>query len=195
IVIEAASGHDLHALRRIVTSNDSQPPDRFLIVDDFMATAVPIVGPQGFQELVLSAGFRSLLTVQADAGVPGIGLGFWSKEPKAFAPRDVPIARRVADHVAVAVSHEQLARAAKSVAEVQARAERLETRARSISSDISPQAGPKRVVGHSPEWLDMLKQAIQVAATETTGLLTPDSRTRNTANDPPIPPDSPPPHR
>src|SRR5262249_56320472 len=35
IVIEAASGHDPHRLRRIVTSNDSQPPDRFLIVDDF----------------------------------------------------------------------------------------------------------------------------------------------------------------
>src|SRR5262245_35881137 len=174
VLIEAASGDHLPELRRIVKPNGSHPPGRFLMVDDFATTVVPIVEPQEFQELVLAAGFRSLLTVQADAGAQEIGLGFWSKKPFGFALCDVPVARRIADHVALAVSHEQLATAARSVAEAQACAERLESRVRSLTSGLARQARPGRIVGHSAARLDVLKKATQVAATETTVLLTPD---------------------
>src|SRR5262249_29469887 len=125
ILIEAASGDDFHGLRRIVKPGASHPPERFVIVDDFAVKSVPVVEPENFQQFVLSAGFGSLLTVQAEAGPQDVGLGFWSKKPSAFTVRDVAVARRIADHITVAVSHEQLAAAARSVAEAHARAERL----------------------------------------------------------------------
>jgi transcriptional regulator with GAF, ATPase, and Fis domain len=177
ILIEAASGDDLPELRRIVKPGRSHPPERFLIVDNFAITSVPVLEPSGFQEIVLAAGFRSLLTVQASAGTQEVGLGFWSKKPSAFALRDVPVARRITDHVTLAVSHEQLATAARSIAEAHARAERLESRLQTLTSDLARQPGPWRVVGHSEEWLDVLRKATQVAATETTVLLSGESGT------------------
>jgi transcriptional regulator with GAF, ATPase, and Fis domain len=177
ILIEAASGSDLPELRRIVKPGRSHPPERFLIVDDFAISSVPVIEPPGFQEIVLAAGFRSLLTVQASAGAQEIGVGFWSKKPSAFALTDVPVARRIADHVTLAVSHEQLATAARAVAEAQARAERLESRVHALTSELTRQPGPWRVVGHSEEWLDVLRKATQVAATDTTVLLSGESGT------------------
>jgi transcriptional regulator with GAF, ATPase, and Fis domain len=177
ILIEAASGDDLHGLRRIVKPGRSHPPERFLILDDFAVKSIPVIEPQGFQQLVLQAGFRSLLTVQASARDQEIGLGFWSKKPSAFTLSDVPIARRIADHVTLAVSHEQLATAAKSTAEAHARAERLERRVNALASELEQQPGRGRVIGHSESWLDVLKRATQVAATETTVLLTGESGT------------------
>jgi transcriptional regulator with PAS, ATPase and Fis domain len=106
-----------------------------------------------------------------------MGLGFWSKRPHAFGPRDVPIARRIADHVALAVSHEQLAEAARQVAEAHTRADRLESRVQSLVEELESRTGHARIVGQSPEWLDTLKKAAQVAETETTVLLTGESGT------------------
>src|SRR5262249_40920767 len=88
-----------------------------------------------------------------------------------FTLSDVPIARRIADHITLAVSHEQLATAAKSFAEAHARAERLESRVNARVSEVWRQPGRGRVVGHSESWLDVLKKATQVASTETTVLL------------------------
>src|SRR5262245_52891825 len=177
ILVEAASGDDLPELRRIVKPGRSHPPERFLIVDDFAITTVPVIEPEGFQQIVLAAGFRSLLTVQASAGAQEVGLGFWSKKPSAFTQRDVGVARRIADHVTLAVSHEQLATAARSVAEAQARAERLESRVHALTSELTRQSGPGRVIGHSEAWLEVLRKATQVAATDTTVLLTGESGT------------------
>jgi transcriptional regulator with PAS, ATPase and Fis domain len=177
IVIEAASGDDFHGLKRIVKPGASHPPERFVIVDDFAVKSVPVVEPDNFQAIVLSAGFRSLLTVQAEAGPQDIGLGFWSRRPSAFTPRDVPVARCIADYITVAVSHERLAAAARSIAEAQARAERLESRLEAFSSELARQSNRPRVVGHSAAWLEMLRQATQVAATDTTVLLSGESGT------------------
>src|SRR5262245_5114659 len=177
VVFEATSGDDLRELRRIRKPSGFHVRDGFLIVDDFAVTATPIVEPQALQGFALSAGLRSLLAVRADAGAKEIALWFWSKTPKGFATRDLPIARRIADHVALAVSHEQLATAARSVAETQARAGKVAARVRSLTLDIPHHAKAPRVVGHSPEWLDVLQQAMQVAPTEATVLLTGESGT------------------
>ena len=106
-----------------------------------------------------------------------MGLGFWSKRPQAFEPRDVAVARRIADHVALAVSHEQLAEAARQVAEARARAERLESRVQTLAEELELKAGHGRAVGQSPEWLEVLKKATQVATTDTTVLLSGESGT------------------
>ena len=56
-------------------------------------------------------------------------LHFWSKRVARFDARPTsPIARHIAVHVALAVSHEQLAEAARRAAAARARAERLEAR-------------------------------------------------------------------
>jgi two-component system NtrC family response regulator len=77
--------------------------------------------------------------------------------------------------VALAVSHEQLAEAARQVAEAKARAERLEARVLSLTAELDSRRG--RVLGESPEWQLVLKHAAQVAETGTTVLLSGESGT------------------
>jgi len=175
ILIEAASTDEFRGLSRIVKSDDPRPDHGFIIIDDFTTAAMPVCEPHDLQQRVLAAGFRSLLVVMTRARQQAMGIGFWAKRPFAFGARDVPIARRIADHVALAVSHEQLAEAARLVAEAQARAERLESRVQSLVQELESKTGHVRVVGESPEWHDVLKQATQVSETETTVLLTGES--------------------
>jgi transcriptional regulator with PAS, ATPase and Fis domain len=102
---------------------------------------------------------------------------FWSTRPRAFEPRHVPVARRIADHVAVCVSHEQLSQVAREAAEARLRADRLEVRVKSLSDELAARSGHGRVVGTSPEWQAVLRAATQVAATDTTVLLAGESGT------------------
>jgi transcriptional regulator with GAF, ATPase, and Fis domain len=177
ILIEVASSDAFPGLARMIKSSDTKPKDGFIIIDDFTTATLPIVEPVDLRERIIAAGYRSLLVVLARARDQEMGLGFWSKRPQAFGPRDVPVARRIADHVALAVSHEQLAEAARQVAEAHTRAERLESRVQSLVEELESKSGHARVVGESPEWLDSLKKAAQVAETETTVLLTGESGT------------------
>jgi len=177
IVIEVASSDEFPGLTRLVKADKARPKDGYIVIDDFTTATLPIVEPADLRERIVAAGYRSLLTVLTRARDQEMGLGFWSKRPHAFGPRDVPIARRIADHVALAVSHEQLAEAARQVAEAHTRADRLESRVQSLVEELESRTGHARVVGQSPEWLDTLKKAAQVAETETTVLLTGESGT------------------
>jgi transcriptional regulator with GAF, ATPase, and Fis domain len=177
ILIEVASSDEFPEIARLVKTDDSRPKDGFVLIDDFTTARLPIVEPADVRERIVAAGYRSFLAVLTHAGDQEMGLGFWSKTLRAFAPADVPVARRLADHVALAVSHEQLAAAARQVAEAHARAERLESRVQSLVEELESKTGHARVVGQSPEWLDTLKKATQVSETETTVLLTGESGT------------------
>jgi transcriptional regulator with GAF, ATPase, and Fis domain len=177
IVFEAASTNEFPDLTRLVKARGSMPDEGFIIIDDFRTATLPIAEPADLRERLLSAGYRSLLTVLTRARDQVMGLGFWSKRPQAFERRDVAVARRIADHVALAVSHEQLAEAARHVAEAQARAERLESRVQTLAEELELKAGHGRIVGQSAEWMDVLKKATQVAETETTVLLSGESGT------------------
>ena len=177
ILIEVASSDWFPDVARLIRTNDPKPKDGFIVVDDFTTATLPIVEPADLRERIVSAGYRSFLAVLTRAGDQEMGLGFWSKRPHAFGTEDVPVARRIADHVALAVSHEQLADAARQMAEAHAHAERLESRVQSLVDELESKTGHVRVVGHSPEWIDTLKKATQVAETETTVLLTGESGT------------------
>ncbi|HEX9367062.1 MAG TPA: sigma 54-interacting transcriptional regulator [Vicinamibacterales bacterium] len=177
ILIEVASGDGFPDVARLIKTNDSKPKDGYIIIDDFTTATLPIVEPADLRERIVSAGYRSFLAVLTRARDQEMGLGFWSKRPDAFGPQDVPVARRIADHVALAVSHEQLADAARQTAEAQARAERLESRVQSLVDQLESRTGRAPVVGRSPEWIDTLRKATQVAETETTVLLTGESGT------------------
>jgi transcriptional regulator with GAF, ATPase, and Fis domain len=177
ILIEVAAPDEFPGLTRLVKADDSRPKDGCIVIDDFTTATLPIVEPADLQERIIAAGYRSFLAVLTRARDQEMGLGFWSKRPHAFGTEDVPVARRIADHVALAVSHEQLAEAARQVAEVHARAEHLESRVQSLVEELESKTGHARVVGQSPEWIDTLKKATQVAETETTVLLTGESGT------------------
>src|SRR5262249_37823995 len=100
---------------------------------------------------------------------------FWSKQRHAFDERQLAVARRIADHVALAVSHEQLAEMSRQAAEAKSRADRLEARVKSLSDELAAKTG--RMVGASAEGQVVLKAAMQVAGTDTTVLLVGESGT------------------
>jgi transcriptional regulator with GAF, ATPase, and Fis domain len=186
MVIEAASNEDVPAFRMRATpgsKNYEQLADvGFLIIDDLEdrqhdQSEKDNFEPPDLRQRVLAAGYRSILIVHLYAREQGLGLEFWSKQPGAFTPSDVPIARRIGDHVALAVSHEQLAEAARQAADARTRAERLEARVKSLSDELDSKSGYGRVVGQSTSWSAVLKQATQVAETDTTVLLTGESGT------------------
>jgi transcriptional regulator with GAF, ATPase, and Fis domain len=177
ILIEVASSDQFPDLTRLVKAGGSQPRDGYIVIDDLTEAVLPIVDPPDLRERIVAAGYRSFLAVMTRARDQDMGLGFWSKQPRGFGPQDVPVARRIADHVALAVSHEQLANAARQVGEARARAEHLESRVRSLVEELESRSGHTRVIGHSSEWTDTLKKATQVAETETTVLLTGESGT------------------
>ncbi len=177
ILIEVASGDGFSDVARLIKTNEPKPKDGFIVIDDFTTATLPVVEPADLRNRIVAAGYRSFLVVFTRARDQEMGLGFWSKRTHAFGPQDVPVARRIADHVALAVSHEQLADAARQVAEAQARAERLESRLQSMVEELESKTGRSSVVGQSPEWMDTLRKATQVAETETTVLLTGESGT------------------
>lgn len=77
-----------------------------------------------------------------------IGIAFVSRRPNGFSQDDLPVARRIVDHVALVVSHEQLAEAARQVAEAKARADQLETRVHMLTEELDSKT-QHRVVAQS----------------------------------------------
>jgi len=104
-------------------------------------------------------------------------LNFFSREPGWFLRDDLPIAERVASHIALVMSHHQLAEKARLAAEANARAERLESRVRQLTDELDALSGYRRVIGESQQWREVLKNATQVAITEATVLLSGESGT------------------
>jgi len=116
-------------------------------------------------------GARSAVRVPLPLGTGVFGsLFFASRDVDRFAETDIDFARRVADHLALALSHQHLAEAAATAA-------RLEAQVATLTRELEARGGGRRVVGHSKQWKDILAQATRVAQTETTVLLTGESGT------------------
>jgi transcriptional regulator with GAF, ATPase, and Fis domain len=105
------------------------------------------------------------------------GLSFLSFTPSQYTMDDVPVARRIADRVALSFLRERGNVLSKQADEAEARAARLEARVRALSDELDARTGYRRVVGESVPWRQVLTQATQVAATETTVLLLGESGT------------------
>jgi transcriptional regulator with PAS, ATPase and Fis domain len=104
-------------------------------------------------------------------------LFFLSRQPESFSEDDIDFARRVADHLALALSHQRLAETARSHAESRETAARLEAQVATLTRELEARTGQRRVVGRSRQWKDVLAHAARVAHTETTVLLTGESGT------------------
>jgi transcriptional regulator with GAF, ATPase, and Fis domain len=124
------------------------------------------------------AGFRSVLQVaiRLEGAFAG-GFVIASRTPAAFKPADVLVARRIADRLAVTLARDREVAASKRADEAADRAARLEARVQALTEELDERTGYRRVIGESASWKQVLTQATQVAATETTALLLGESGT------------------
>jgi transcriptional regulator with GAF, ATPase, and Fis domain len=123
-------------------------------------------------------GVRSALRVAIPLGSAVFGsLFFLARDPGRFSDEDVDFARRVADHLALALSHQHLAEAERRDAAARETAARLEAQVATLTRELEARTGQRRVVGHSRQWQDVLAHATRVAQAETTVLLTGESGT------------------
>jgi transcriptional regulator with GAF, ATPase, and Fis domain len=122
-------------------------------------------------------GVRSMIRapIRLDGVVVG-GLGFMSRTPDFYDEEDFELAARVADHVALALAHQELAEESRRSAAAEARASRLEHRVQSLVSELETLSA-HRALGRSKKWRDVLAQATKVAPTDTTVLMTGESGT------------------
>jgi len=120
----------------------------------------------------------SLVRVPLPLGTHVFGsLYFMARDVNQFRDEDIDFGVRVADHLALALSHEELATAARRDEEARQTAARLEAQVATLTRELEARSGVRRVIGRSKSWKDVLTQATRVAQTETTVLLTGESGT------------------
>jgi transcriptional regulator with GAF, ATPase, and Fis domain len=123
-------------------------------------------------------GYRASLRVPLKLGGRLAGaLDFLSFTPSLYSEADLPVARRIADRVALALSRERRELEVQRADEAAARAAALESRVRALTEELNRRAGYHRVIGASPGWRQALTQAAQAAPTDTTVLLLGESGT------------------
>ena len=174
LAFEATSTPEFPQLQPHVIPARQLPDER--LIDDL--SVEPLGRPTGQDptDQLRAAGYRSLIGVATRARDQVLVLLFLSKRTHAFQRAQLPMARRIADVIALGVAHEQLAEAARDVAEARARAERLEARVQALSEELESRTHG-RIIGETPAWKEVLTKATQVAATDTTVLLTGESGT------------------
>jgi transcriptional regulator with GAF, ATPase, and Fis domain len=129
------------------------------------------------QRLILSSGMRSWLRVPVLlSGELNGGLSFFHLEPARFDQSDAEVARRLADRIALMLSHKRLAEQARVAAESRERAERLEARVETLAHELNSRES-SRVVGISHSWKETLRQVERVTGSDTTVLITGESGT------------------
>jgi transcriptional regulator with GAF, ATPase, and Fis domain len=120
----------------------------------------------------------SLLRVPLPLGSQVFGsLFFMARDLNQFSDVDIDFAVRLADHLALALSHKELADLSRRDEEARQTEARLEAQIATLTREIEARSGVRRVIGRSKEWKDVLTQATRVAQTETTVLLTGESGT------------------
>jgi transcriptional regulator with PAS, ATPase and Fis domain len=165
--------------QRIVNASTADVPDMTvseceeLIIDDLRSETAG--APASHQaEWLVGAGYRSALGVSTRAPEGVVSVAFWSKRPLAFNRTHVPLARRIAYHLGLAVCRGQVAKVTPQVDED--RTQRVDAGAQR-GVDRLKAAAHLQVVGESVEWRDVLRKAAQVAPTDTTALVTGESGT------------------
>jgi transcriptional regulator with GAF, ATPase, and Fis domain len=152
------------------------------VIDDVEAlpeaAGVPPEAAAAHRRLGRALGTRSLLRIslRLEGGLVG-ELAFISQTPGRYSQEDVVVARRVADHVSLALSHQRLAAEQRQAAEARERAAQLEERVEALKEELETSRGYRRVLGESKLWQDVLTLAARVAPTETTVMLTGESGT------------------
>jgi transcriptional regulator with GAF, ATPase, and Fis domain len=168
----APKGHELPPIVKVPPLMRRDPGWDHDVVPDLLAQA----DQRGLD--AIKAGYRSVLRVAIRLeGEYAAGLTFASLTPNTYSEADVPAARRIADRITLSFARERTKALAKQVDEASVRAERLESRVRALTDELNARSGYHRVIGESPSWRQVLTQAAQVGATESTVLLLGESGT------------------
>ena len=164
----------------VVNASTADVPDMMTsededgIIDDLRTrTLGASAGPHSTERLV-GAGYRSVLRVSTRAPEPLVRVAFWSKQPLAFNPTHVPLARRIAYHLGLGAHLGELGKVTHQIDDN--RAPRIDAGVQR-GVDRLKAATQLQVVGESAEWREVLRRATQVAATDTTVLITGESGT------------------
>jgi len=146
----------------------------FEIFDDIPAQMRP---DSDRQRLIISTGMRSWLRVPLllSGEVKG-SLSLFHRQPARYGWEDAEVARRLADRVALVLSHRRLAEEARLAAETRQRAEQLEARVEALAQELAARQ-KSRIVGTSSSWKDTLRQVGRVSASDTTVLISGESGT------------------
>jgi transcriptional regulator with GAF, ATPase, and Fis domain len=168
---KAPKGHELPATVKVPPVMRNEPGWDHDLIPDLRAQP-----DQGVD--AAKAGYRSVLRIAIRLdGEYAAGLSFLSLTPNAFTGADVVVARRIADRITLSFARERTKALAREADEAASRADRLETRVRSLTDELNARSGYHRVIGESASWRQALTQAAQVGATETSVLLLGESGT------------------
>jgi transcriptional regulator with GAF, ATPase, and Fis domain len=170
--IEAATG-DVPAVQTLVFRT---PAAQDIIISDLTSEPLPVVGGIDSTHRLVACGYRSVLGISTPVGDDVLALAFWSKQRHAYDRRDVPMARRIADYLAVAVSHERLSKAGGHAAGRSSRGAGVDDTVRTVCAEVNRKSRTL-IVGQSADWQDALRKAALVAATDTTVLVSGESGT------------------
>jgi transcriptional regulator with GAF, ATPase, and Fis domain len=158
-----------------LTEEESQR--RFLeyeIIDDM---AVELAPTTARNRLMLGTGMRAWLRVPVRLwGEVRGSVGFFNRQPSAYGPQDVEVARRIADRIALAISHQRLSEQAHIAVEARESAERLAATVETLTRELEAR-NSSRIVGESRSWKETLQHVGRVASSETTVLVTGESGT------------------
>jgi transcriptional regulator with GAF, ATPase, and Fis domain len=149
-------------------------PEDF-IIGDLTSEPLPVVRGIDPTARLVACGYRSVLGISTRVGHELLGLAFWSKQRHTYDRRDVSMARRIADHIAVAVAHERLSRAG-ATASRPCGGVGVDDTVRSVCAELNRKSR-LLIVGPSADWQGVLKQAALVAATDTTVMVSGESGT------------------
>jgi DNA-binding NtrC family response regulator len=170
--IEAAT-EDVPAVQTLVLRT---PVAEDFIISDLTSEPLPVVRGNDPTHRLIATGYRSVLGISTPVGDDVLALAFWSKQRHAYDRRDVLMARRIADYIAVAVSHERLSKAGGNAANRSAGGAAVDDTVRTVCAEINRKSRTI-IVGQSADWQGVLKKAAQVAATDTTVLVSGESGT------------------
>src|SRR4029453_140486 len=138
----------------------------YLSPEDGRTTPLDLKPDPGLLKSYTERGIRSELRLPIRLQGERVGyLFFTSRRPNQYGEEDVALGRRIADHMALALSHERLAEEAKRAAQAQQQAARLQERVEELEG-----ASSHRALGRSRKWKEVLAQAAKVAETDTTVL-------------------------
>lgn len=133
-------------------------------------------GP-AWMRFIAQAGIHSTLRVPIRRNDRPIGgVAFMSRSADAYDEEDGILASRITNLVALALAHHEIAQEEQQLAIVEERASTLERRVDLLSRELE-RFSAHRAIGSSTPWKNSLALATQVAATETTVLITGESGT------------------
>jgi transcriptional regulator with GAF, ATPase, and Fis domain len=157
VTLQAGSAESFPEFRRLAVAGEGEDQ----VVSDIEKERLRMVqsDPPDLVDRILEEGYRSFLKVRGVAGEQVLGLGFFSKRRDAYSMDDVPTARRIAECISVAVSHERLAEAERTRAEARVRDEVLNAQVKSIVS-ATHRSPSRTVIGQSSAWARRLEKGV-----------------------------------